>query len=107
MKPSGSVGFLANGTMPKRRHHSGICEQPECSLLFEVENYGSLLCIATHMGDKAVVASRGAAHDAGVATDHQRALGSDGDGSVWLVHFGPPVVSGCRRLFLFLDDMCT
>ena len=107
MKPSGSVGFLANGTMPKRRHHSGICEQPECSLLFEVENYGSLLCIATHVGDKAVVASRGAAHDAGVATDHQRALGSDGDGSVWLVHFGPPVVSGCRRLFLFLDDMCT
>jgi hypothetical protein len=107
MKPSGSVGFLANGTMPKRRHHSGICEQPECSLLFEVENYGSLLCIATHVGDEAVVASCGAAHDAGVATDHQRALGSDGDGSVWLVHFGPPVVSGCRRLFLFLDDMCT
>jgi hypothetical protein len=32
--------WLANGTMPKRRHHSGICKQPNCSLLFEVENYG-------------------------------------------------------------------
>jgi hypothetical protein len=68
-------------------------------LLFEVENYGSLLCIATHVGDKAVVASRGAAHDAGVATDHQRALGSDGDGSVWLVHFGLPVDSDLLKDF--------
>ena len=76
-------------------------------MLFEVENYGSLLCIATHVGDKAVVASRGAAHDAGVATDDQRALWTNGDGSVWLVHIGLPVVSGCRRLFRFLDDMCT
>ena len=107
MKASGSVGFLANGTVPKRRHHSGICKQPKCSLLLEVENYGSLLCIATHVGDEAVVASRGTAHDAGVATDDQWALRSDGDGSVWLVHIGLPVVSGCRRLFLFLDDMCT
>jgi hypothetical protein len=38
-------------------------------LLLEVENYGSFLRIATHMGDEAVVASRGAAHNAGVATD--------------------------------------
>ena len=107
MKASGSVGFLANGTVPKRRHHSGICEQPKCSLLFEVENYGSLLCIAAHVGDEAVVASRGTAHNAGIATDDQRALWTDSDGLIWLVHIGLPVVSGCRRLFLFLDDMCT
>ena len=69
MKPSGSVGFLANGTMPKRRHHSGICEQPERPLLFEVENYGCFLRIATHVGYEAIVAGSGAAHDAGVATD--------------------------------------
>jgi hypothetical protein len=55
--------------MPKRRHHSGICEQPERPLLFEVENYGCFLRIATHVGYEAIVAGSGAAHDAGVATD--------------------------------------
>jgi hypothetical protein len=59
------------------------------------------------MGDEAIVASRGTAHNAGIAADDQRALWTDSDGLIWLAHIGLPVVSGCRRLFRFLDDMCT
>jgi hypothetical protein len=57
--------------MPKRRHHSGICKQPNRTLLFKVENYGRFLGVSAHKGDEAVAARIGFAHDARVAVDNK------------------------------------
>lgn len=66
---------LANGTVPKRRHQTGLSEQPNFPELLQIENHGSRgLFLAQHT-HHAIAACIAVAHDAGVARDHKDRLG--------------------------------
>jgi hypothetical protein len=57
--------------MPKRRHHSGICEQANCPLFGKIKDNGCFMRIAAQKRHEAVVACRRLLHNAGIATDDQ------------------------------------
>jgi hypothetical protein len=57
--------------MPKRRHHSGICEQSDSPLFFEVENNRSFGGVSAHKRHQTIGTCVGFAHDAGIAADDE------------------------------------
>lgn len=73
---------LANGTVPKRRHQTGLSEQPNFPQLLQVENHGSGRHFFAQNTHHAVTTGIAVAHDAGVARDHEDRLGARG-GLVW------------------------
>ena len=65
---------LANGTVPKRRHQTGLSEQPNFSKLLQVENDGPRRHFFAQNAHHAIAASIAVAHDAGVTRDHENWL---------------------------------
>jgi hypothetical protein len=65
------LGFLgtdlADRTMPKRRHQTGLSEQTNFSKLIEAQNNGSRVGWLAQNTHHAVTTSLGIAHHAGIA----------------------------------------
>jgi hypothetical protein len=72
------VEELADGTVPKRRHQTGLSEQSNFSKLIEVENNSPFFGHFAQNAHHAVAARLAMAHDAGIARDHEHGLGAVG-----------------------------
>jgi hypothetical protein len=73
-----SFGFfgvwLANGTVPKRRHQTGLSEQTNFPKLLQIENYSPRFRNIAQNTHHAVPAGITVFHDSGVARDHENWL---------------------------------
>ncbi len=72
------VEELADGTVPKRRHQTGLSEQTNFSKLLQVENDRAILRHIAQNAHHAVATGLAMAHDARIARDHEHWLGVDG-----------------------------
>jgi hypothetical protein len=62
---------LANGTVPKRRHQTGLSEQPNFPKFLKIKNYSTFRRRITQETHDAITTSIGVCHDTGVAGDHE------------------------------------
>jgi len=62
---------LANGTVPKRRHQTGLSEQPNFPKFLKVKNDGPFSRSIAEETHDAITTSIGVCHDTGGTRDHE------------------------------------
>jgi len=62
---------LANGTVPKRRHQTGLSEQPNFPKFLKIKNYSTFRGCITQETHDAITTGIGVCHDTGVTRDHE------------------------------------
>jgi hypothetical protein len=62
---------LANGTVPKRRHQTGLSEQPNFPKFLKVKNHSPFSRSVAEETHDAITTSIGVCHDAGGTRDHE------------------------------------
>ena len=87
---------LANGTVPKRRHQTGLSEQPNFPKLLKVKNYSTFSRRITYKTHDAITTRVCICHDTGGTRDHENrfVLWGFGEGEGRDVHV-TRVTNGC------------